>query len=144
MKGNKTLRQRKEEFVRHFMETKNASEAARRTGYSEKNCGNRGYRLMKDDEIQKMLALELQDLKERHLNDLESIVDAMKDEALGNIPGHTAGSRVKALELLARHFGMLEDHTKITVEHQEEWFKNLEAELKDADPSQDHKEHHLN
>ena len=140
MKGNKTVRQRKEEFVRHFMVTKNATEAAKRCGYSEKSAYNQGYRLMKDDEVQKMLAIEVQDLKERHLDDLESIVDAMKDEALGNIPGHTAGSRVKALELLARHFGMLEDRTKITVEHQEEWFKELADEIKDSEK----KEHHLN
>jgi len=129
MKKNKTLRQRKEEFVKHFMVTKNATEAAKRCGYSEKSAYNQGYRLMKDDEIQKMLAIELEELKEMHLDDLDSIVDAMKDEALGKVPGHTAGSRVKALELLARHFGMLDDRTTINVNHQDEWFSDLSSEL---------------
>jgi phage terminase small subunit len=134
----KSLKQRKKEFVMHFMETKNASEAARRTGYSEKNAGNQGYRLLKDDEIQEMLASELQTLRERHLDDLESIVDAMKDEALGNIPGHTAGSRVKALELLARHFGMLEDRTSISVSHEQEWFSDMATQLTDDDKKKNH------
>ena len=129
MKKNKTLRQRKEEFVKHFMVTKNATEAAKRCGYSEKSAYNQGYRLMKDDDVQKMLAIELEDLKERHLDDLDSIVEAMKDEALGKVAGHTAGSRVKALELLARHFGMLDDRTTINVNHQDEWFSELSSEL---------------
>jgi phage terminase small subunit len=101
---NKTMKQRKEEFVQHFLATKNATEAAKRCGYSEKSAYNQGYRMMNDDEIQKMLAIELADSKERNLKDHDSIIEQLKDEALGKVSGHTAGSRVKALEILMKFY----------------------------------------
>ena len=99
---NKTMKQRREEFVQHFLVTKNATEAAKRCGYSEKSSYNQGYRMMNDDEVQKMLAIELADSKERNLKDHDSIIEQLKDEALGKVSGHTAGSRVKALEILMK------------------------------------------
>jgi phage terminase small subunit len=119
---NKTMKQRKEEFVQHFLATKNATEAAKRCGYSEKSAYNQGYRMMNDDEIQKMLAIELADSKERNLKDHDSIIEQLKDEALGKVSGHTAGSRVKALEILMKFYGMIDSNTKLEVSMKDSWF----------------------
>ena len=100
---NKSVKQRKEEFVQHFMVTKNATEAAKRVGYSPRSAYSQGHRLMKDDEVQKMLAKETSESKERNLNDHDAIIQQLKDEALGKVNGHTSGSRVKALELSLIH-----------------------------------------
>ena len=123
---NKTMRQRKEEFVQHFLATKNATEAAKRCGYSEKSAYNQGYRMMNDDEIQKMLAIELADSKERNLKDHDSIIEQLKDEALGKVSGHTAGSRVKALEILMKFYGMIDSNTKLEVSMKDSWFETLD------------------
>lgn len=123
---NKTMKQRKEEFVQHFLVTKNATEAAKRCGYSEKSSYNQGYRMMNDDEVQKMLAIELADSKERNLKDHDSIIEQLKDEALGKVSGHTAGSRVKALEILMKFYGMIDANTKLEVSMKDSWFETLD------------------
>ena len=91
---DKTLSQRKAEFVMHYLATKNATESAKRCGYSEKSAYNQGYRFMKDDEVQKMLAFELKESKERNLKDHDELIEQLKDEALGKVSGHTGGSRL--------------------------------------------------
>jgi phage terminase small subunit len=132
---DKTMRQRKEEFVQHFLVCKNATEAAKRCGYSEKSAYNQGYRLMSDDEVCEMLAVELAESKERNLRDHDSIIEQLKDEALGKVAGHTAGSRVKALELLMKYYQMIDSSQKLEVSMKDSWFETLEF---------DNKEDHLN
>ena len=132
---DKTMKQRKEEFVQHFLVCKNATEAAKRCGYSEKSAYNQGYRLMSDDEVCEMLAVELAESKERNLRDHDSIIEQLKDEALGKVSGHTAGSRVKALELLMKYYQMIDSSQKLEVSMKDSWFETLEF---------DNKEDHLN
>ena len=135
---NKPLKQRKLEFVEHFLVTKNATEAAKRCGYSEKSSYNQGYRMMKDDEVQKMLAFELEKSRERNLKDSDEIIERLKEEALGDIHGATAGSRVKALELLMRHFNMLDQNQKIELSMKDSWFDNLDLSASDSDEKKNH------
>ena len=86
------MMQRKAEFVSHYKITKNATESARRCGYSEKSAYNQGYRLMRDDDVQKMLSMEQSELKERHLKEHDDIIERLKEEALGDVAGHTGRS----------------------------------------------------
>ena len=132
---DKTMKQRKEEFVQHFLVTKNATEAAKRCGYSEKSSYNQGYRLMNDDEVSEMLAKELSESKERNLKDHDSIIERLKEEALGDVSGHTAGSRVKALELLMKYYQMIDSSQKLEVSMKDSWFETIDL---------DNKENHLN
>ena len=121
------MMQRKAEFVSHYMITKNATESARRCGYSEKSAYNQGYRLMNDDDVQKMLALEQQNTKERHLKEHDDIIERLKEEALGDVSGHTGGSRLKALELLMKYYGMIDEKQKLEVNMKESgWFESLD------------------
>lgn len=129
----KTMRQRKEEFVQHFLVTKNATEAAKRCGYSEKSSYNQGYRLMNDDEVQQMLAKELAESRERNLADHDAIIERLKEEALGDVVGHTAGSRVKALELLMKYYQMIDSSQKLELSMKDSWFEQL-----DFDSEKDH------
>ncbi len=128
---NKGLRQRKEEFVQHYLITRNATESARRCGYSEKSAYNQGHRLMNDDEVQELLTSELADSKERNLQDHDSIIEQLKDEALGKVHGHTSGSRVKALELLMKFYGMVDESQKLEVSMKDSWFESIDLEKKE-------------
>lgn len=123
----KTLSQRKAEFVQHYLTTKNATESARRCGYSEKSAYNQGYRLMNDDEVQKMIAFELKESKERNLQEHDDLIERLKEEALGQVAGHTGGSRLKALELLMKYYGMIDEKQKLEVNMKESgWFESLD------------------
>ena len=129
---NKGLRQRKEEFVQHYLITRNATESARRCGYSEKSAYNQGHRLMNDDEVQELLTKELAESKERNLQDHDSIIEQLKDEALGKVHGHTSGSRVKALELLMKFYGMVDESQKLEVSMKDSWFESIDLEKKET------------
>ena len=130
---DKTMMQRKAEFVSHYMITKNATESARRCGYSEKSAYNQGYRLMRDDDVQKMLSMEQSELKERHLKEHDDIIERLKEEALGDVAGHTGGSRLQALELLMKYYGMIDEKQKIEVNMSEaDWFESLDLEKKES------------
>ena len=129
--NDKTMKQRKEEFVQHFLVTKNATEAAKRCGYSERSAYNSGYRLMNDDEVQEMLAAELKESKERNLQDHDSIIEQLKDEAMGKVSGHTAGSRVKALELLMKYYQMIDSSQKLELSMKDSWFETLDFDSKE-------------
>ncbi len=145
MLKDKTYSQRKAEFVQHYLTTKNATEAAKRCGYSEKSAYNQGYRLMNDDEVQKMLAFELAESKERHLQDHDALIDRLKEEALGDVHGATAGSRVKALELLMRFYNMLDTNQKVELSMKESWFETVDLDEKEnhlKEVSGFNKDHH--
>ena len=94
--------------------------------------------MMKDDDVQRMLAFELEKSRERNLKDSDEIIERLKEEALGDIHGATAGSRVKALELLMRHFNMLDQNQKIELSMKDSWFDNLDLSASDSDDKKNH------
>jgi len=87
--------------------------------------------LMNDDEVQEMLAKELSESKERNLQDHDSIIEQLKAEALGDVGGHTAGSRVKALELLMKYYQMIDSSSKLEVSMKDSWFETLDFASKE-------------
>ena len=88
---------------------------------------------MKDDEVKKMLAFELKESKERNLKDHDQLIEQLKDEALGKVSGHTGGSRLKALELLMKYYGMIDDKQKLEVNMNEnDWFDSLDFIKKES------------
>ena len=82
---------------------------------------------MNDDEVQKMIAFELKESKERHLQEHDDLIERLKEEALGQVAGHTGGSRLKALELLMKYYGMIDEKQKLEVNMKESgWFESLD------------------
>ena len=69
--------------------------------------------------------------KERNLQDHDDIVDRLKEEALGDVHGATAGSRVKALELLMRFYNMLDANQKVEISMKESWFDSVDLDEKE-------------
>ena len=49
------LNEKQELFVQHYILTRNASEAARLAGYSERSARNQGSRLLQEEEIQQRI-----------------------------------------------------------------------------------------
>ena len=127
------LNAKQEAFCQHYAVSHNAAQAAREAGYSQNSAYNQGYRLMNDDEVQKMIAFELKESKERNLKDHDQLIEQLKDEALGKVGGHTGGSRLKALELLMKYYGMIDDKQKLEVNmDSSEWFGSLDFIKEDS------------
>ena len=49
------LNEKQELFVQHYILTRNASEAAKAAGYSERSAYNQGYRLLQDEAVQQRI-----------------------------------------------------------------------------------------
>lgn len=117
---------RSSDFVDEYLVDLNATQAAIRAGYSEKTAYSIGQRLLKNVEVQKMIANRMEErskrteiTQDRVLTDIELIKqDAMRksfdkngNEAMIN---HT--SALKACELQGRHLQMWNDKVALTIE----------------------------
>ena len=81
---------------------------------------------MKDVEIQRMINIEQEKIKERHLKDEDELIERLKEEALGTTTGANASSRVRALELLMKYYNMLDANQKIELSMKDNWFDSID------------------
>lgn len=114
-----TDKQRK--FVNEYLVDLNATQAAIRAGYSEKTAYSQGQRLLKNVEIQEHLQKRQADLQndavtpEKVIEELAKIgFSKSTDFAINGAPiidgaEHKTSSKLKALELIGKRFGMFDD-----------------------------------
>jgi phage terminase small subunit len=109
---------KREKFCQAYVLYRNATEAAKAAGYSERSAYNQGSRLLKSPKIQERIEnLE----KEMETNiDVISEIEAQYKYAKDN---NNTGSALKALELLSRAKGKDDD------EEAPKTVKELEAEI---------------
>ena len=109
---------KREKFCQAYVLYRNATEAAKAAGYSERSAYNQGSRLLKSPKIQE----RIEDLeKEMETNiDVISEIEAQYKYAKDN---NNTGSALKALELLSRAKGKDDD------EEAPKTVKELEAEI---------------
>ena len=91
------LNEKQENFSQAYVLHRNATEAAKAAGYSDKSAANQGYRLLQNDEILERIE-DLANELETNINVIEEI-ESQYTYAKAN--GHT-NSAIKALELLSR------------------------------------------
>ena len=91
------LNEKQELFVQHYILTRNASEAAKAAGYSERSAYNQGYRLLQDEEVQQ----RVYDAEQEMTTDVDVISELENQYSYAKGHGHT-NSAIKALEILSR------------------------------------------
>ena len=91
------LNEKQELFVQHYILTRNASEAAKAAGYSERSAYNQGYRLLQDEAIQQ----RIYDAEQEMTTDVDVISELENQYSYAKGHGHT-NSAIKALEILSR------------------------------------------
>ena len=91
------LNDKQELFVQHYILTRNASEAAKAAGYSERSAYNQGYRLLQDEAVQQ----RIYDAEQEMTTDVDVISELENQYSYAKGHGHT-NSAIKALEILSR------------------------------------------
>ena len=91
------LNEKQELFVQHYILTRNASEAARLAGYSERSARNQGSRLLQDEAVQQ----RIYDAEQEMTTDVDVISELENQYSYAKGHGHT-NSAIKALEILSR------------------------------------------
>ena len=91
------LNEKQELFVQHYILTRNASEAARLAGYSERSARNQGSSLLQEEAIQQ----RIYDAEQEMTTDVDVISELENQYSYAKGHGHT-NSAIKALEILSR------------------------------------------
>lgn len=123
----KKMTERQRRFVDFFIETGNATEAARRAGYSEKTAYSIGNENMNKPEIMKAIHTRLRRMEDRRVADAQSVMHFLSEAMRGEIEekiciveSRSDGSkatrqikkqtsvrdRLRAAELLMRRYGL--------------------------------------
>ena len=100
------LNEKQEKFAQAYVLHRNATEAAKAAGYSDRSANNQGYRLLQMDEVTERIA----DLENELVTDIDVVDELESQYTFAATNGHT-NSAIKALELLSRVRGAKSDRT---------------------------------
>lgn len=98
------LTARRKRFIEEMALCGNASEAARRAGYSAKTAHKKGYKLMQDPEIREGVEKALEAHKKASIADLQEVQEFLTAVLRGKVPGSKTRDRVAAANILQRRY----------------------------------------
>ena len=101
------LNKKQEKFAQSYIIHRNATEAAKAAGYSDRSAANQGYRLINNIEVQE----RIEDLESELTTTLDVVDEIENQYSFAKANGHT-NSAIKALELLSRIRGSKGDSEK--------------------------------
>jgi phage terminase small subunit len=109
-----SLTQLQQRFIEEYLIDLNATQAAKRAGYSEKTAYSQGQRLLKNVEIQQAVHEAQKNLSERTGITHAEVIEGLKGEALYYGEGASHSARVSAWAHLGKHLGMFTDKLDVT------------------------------
>ena len=101
------LNEKQEKFAQAYIIHRNATEAAKVAGYSDRSAANQGYRLINNGEVKE----RIEDLEKELTTNIDVISEIENQYTFAKANGHT-NSAIKALELLSRVRGSRGDTEK--------------------------------
>lgn len=154
------LSTKRQRFVEEYLVDSNATQAAKRAGYSDRSAHVTGWRLLQDDEVKaaldegrrligQRLFLQIEDLVEMAEEDYRAVRPQLVDQTLTTENGYEVTTKVlvgnpvaaKAYaEMLLKRLGAFVDRSELTVldltpDRIEAEIMRLEGELKANDPA---------
>lgn len=105
------LTDKQKRFVEEYLVDLNATQAARRAGYSEKTARSQGQRLLTKVDIQKALAHRQKTYAESVEWTVEEILTDLR--VIATNPYNRLADRLKAYELGGKHLGMFTDKLEL-------------------------------
>jgi phage terminase small subunit len=111
VKSAKGLTAKQDKFVREYLIDKNATQAAIRAGYSPRSAGNIGKAILRNPTVSRVLDKQLNAVQKEAAVDAAWVLKQLKEVAAQD--DVASGTKVRALELMAKHFGMLQDNINL-------------------------------
>lgn len=112
----KPLTPKKLMFAQEYLIDQNATQAAKRTGYSEKTAYSQGQRLLKDVEVREYIQKAQEKRVERTERSADEVIARlwkMHDIDFGDYETKRIS---KTIEMLARHYGLFNDKLIIGID----------------------------
>ena len=96
-------------FAKHYLVSHNASDAARKAGYSKRTAASQGQRLLKDVDVSKAVASHAEKVGEELLVDAKRVLKNVLEIANYRPRDDEASHKdvLRANEMLMRHLGLL-------------------------------------
>ena len=101
-------------FVREYLKDLNATQAAIRAGYSQKNAGQQGARLLKNAKVAAEIEKFNQKADKKGVMTLSELQEWWSNTIRGHEPEARFSDRQKASELLAKSMGAFTDKQEHT------------------------------
>lgn len=98
------LTARRKRFIEEMAACGNATEAARRAGYSKKTASVKGCALMKIPEIREAVEKALEEQRKNSIADLQEVQEFLTAVLRGEVPGSKTRDRVAAANILQRRY----------------------------------------
>ena len=111
-----TLTEKQKRFIDEYLIDMNASAAAKRAGYSERNAGKIGHQLLEKNRIAQALADRLRARMKRTEVTQDFVLENLKaivERAMQHEDSQFMQAANKALDLLGKHLGMYTDKVDV-------------------------------
>jgi len=105
------LTQRQQRFVEEYLKDRNATQAAIRAGYSGPSARIAAGKMMKDDRI--LLKIGMKNERASASAEVDAAFVLRELKRVAEQEDVAQSTKVRALELIAKHLGMLEDRLSI-------------------------------
>lgn len=107
------LTEKQKRFVAEYLMDLNATQAAKRAGYSANRASELGYQLLQKTTVQEALKDALQERSERTGITQDAVIEELGKVAFADAADYTDAvlkyaNKLKALELLGKHLGLFE------------------------------------
>ena len=102
---------RRDLFAAEYLRTRDATQSAIAAGYAPKSASVRGNLLLKHPDVRQKIAAGTEKIKRRSGVDAQWVIDQLM--AVAGQEDVAQSTKVRALELLAKHLGMLEDRLTV-------------------------------
>lgn len=106
------INKKREQFIKHYIRTLNATESAKLSGYSQKTAYSIGQHLLKIIEIKEEIDRALKQKQEAMALTDEGIIERLWKEANNAL---RSNDRTSALSILAKIRGLYKDNTQQSI-----------------------------
>lgn len=127
-----TLTPKQKRFVQEYLKDLNATAAAKRAGYSKKTAAVIGARTLKLPHVAKLVAAKQDARAKRVEHNAEWVLAEVAKMAASNFHDHL---KLRALELLGKHYGMFKDTVAVLGVVRLRWDDPNEEDEPDAIPT---------
>lgn len=105
------LNAKQQAFAEEYLKDKNATQAAKRAGYSEKTAYSIGVQLLKKSEIQEFLKEKQEEAAANTTITVTGIVEKLRE--IASNPLAKDSDRIRALELIGKYLGMFTERVEM-------------------------------